>query len=777
MNDHDLRALAAKLLKHYVVEDEAVAKIVETKALERGEPKVVPLITAEERALLNMLGGPMAGAMECRVVSLAAQGCGCGCGCGCGDGDEGEDGSAAAAAAAAAAATSTNADTASTEAQNAASMYDNWGAMMSALGVNAQDAPADPSTTAAPDSISISATQSASPDISNMTDAQLEAALNADVAAATAAANAAATSSAPGATTGAGTAGGVAGGTAGGVAGGVEGGTGSGAGGSIGGIGDVLGGLFGIGSAQAATDSPKTSGVSDVIAAATAAANKGQLSQFLAANNTAAQVLAGYSAELAGLQATNNAVLGAQGQQGIYGSQPGYTTTGSKAGGASLGQGTSSALTADEIFAMNNALVDNIAITTPSVATPAAAPALAPSSGFNYSGPVGGLASTAALSAIASQNALANSLAAGTKGGTQIGSTPSATPTAEPSAPATAPAAPTAPEQVATAPAATVAPAAPNAPSLGPAIDVASLNTYNVGPVVAAPSAPTVSSPTAMSSTSTQAQTPSYTGIPAIDSRIDNAINNPGQTAINLGVGFVPGLGIANTVSGLLGGPTIGGLVSGAYNSGAISGAEPGSSADTSGGSGGGGDSGGGVIPPLSAPTGSQGIDLNTFDPTSLPTATSPVDTTNAALRRYLGITGDPTKYGFGAQQQLYAAKGGYFDANQYFADGGLVQPLSAPTIPLVSAQPTMAFTDGAGAVGNIAQPPGLAPSDSYGFDATTASPMAPSVAAAVPTMQPGLATLASPNVNASPVPSPIAQNPNVGYALGNSPLSNLTRS
>jgi hypothetical protein len=141
---------------------------------------------------------------------------------------------------------------------------------------------------------------------------------------------------------------------------------------------------------------------------------------------------------------------------------------------------------------------------------------------------------------------------------------------------------------------------------------------------------------------------------------------------------------------------------------------------------------------------------------------------------------GDPTKYGFGAEQQFYsapaAAKGGYFDATQYFADGGMVQPLSAPTVPLVSAQPTMAFTDGAGAVGNIAQPPGLTPSDSYGFDATTASPMAPSVAAAVPTMQPGLATLAMPNVNASPTPSPIAQNPNVGYALGNSPLSNLTR-
>jgi len=303
-------------------------------------------------------------------------------------------------------------------------------------------------------------------------------------------------------------------------------------------------------------------------------------------------------------------------------------------------------------------------------------------------------------------------------------------------------------------------------------------------PVAAAPSlapeSPTTSltiqgpSPTAMSSTSTQAQVPSYTGIDAIDSRINNAINNPGTTALNIGVGLVPGLGIANTISGLLGGPTVGGALAG-LASGAT-GAAPGSTADTTG-SGGGGDSSGGITRPLPTSTGSQGIDLNTFDPTSLPTATSPVDTTNAALRRYLGLTGDPTKYGFGAQQQFYAAKGGMFDANQYFADGGMVQPLSPPTTPLVSAQPTMAFTDGAGAVGNIAQPPGLTPSDSYGFDTTTASPMAPSVAAAVPTMQPGLATLATPNVNAGPSPSPIAQNPNVGYALGNSPLSNLTRS
>jgi hypothetical protein len=85
-----------------------------------------------------------------------------------------------------------------------------------------------------------------------------------------------------------------------------------------------------------------------------------------------------------------------------------------------------------------------------------------------------------------------------------------------------------------------------------------------------------------------------------------------------------------------------------------------------------------------------------------------------------------------------------------------------------------MAFTDGEGPVGSIAQPPGLAASDAYGSDAPHASPMAPSIAASVPTMQPGLATLAMKNVNAAPAPSPISQNPNVGYAFGQSPLSKL---
>jgi hypothetical protein len=477
----------------------------------------------------------------------------------------------------------------------------------------------------------------------------------------------------------------------------------------LGSLGSALGEMFGVSSAQADPAGPATSGVADVISAATTAANNGQLSEFLAANNTAAQVLAGSPAGLAGLQATNNAVLEAQGQQSIYGSQPGLALDQNANVYGQLGPGPTT----------------SIAAATPS------------------SGPYGTLGMSPEQ---AQQAELTGQIAA-------IGAGPNA---------AGFTAAPGAPSSTQTAPAAPEAPAAPTAPSQ----------------VAAAPSlSPTTSltiqgpSPTAMSSTSTQ---PSYTGIDAIDSRISNAINNPGTTALNIAVGMVPGLGIANSLSGLLGGPTVGGALAG-LASGAT-GAAPGSTADTTG-SGGGGDSSGGITRPMPTTTGSQNINLGTFDPTSLPTATNPVETTNAALRRYLGIRGDPTKYGFGAQQQFYAAKGGMFDANQYFADGGMVQPLSPPTTPLVSAQPTMAFTDGAGAVGSIAQPPGLYQSDAYGSDAPHASPMAPSVAAAVPSFQPGLATLATPNVNARPTPSPIAQNPNVGYATGNSPLSNLTRS
>ena len=127
--------------------------------------------------------------------------------------------------------------------------------------------------------------------------------------------------------------------------------------------------------------------------------------------------------------------------------------------------------------------------------------------------------------------------------------------------------------------------------------------------------------------------------------------------------------------------------------------------------------------------------------------------------------------------REVAAADGGYFDADSYFADGGLSPPQNRPAMPTVSAFPTMAFTDGQGPVGTIAQPPGLLPSDAVGSDAPHASPMAPSPAAA----SPGLSTLQQPlgsrNTNASPAMAPVPQNPNVGYALGQSPLSRLRNS
>jgi hypothetical protein len=123
------------------------------------------------------------------------------------------------------------------------------------------------------------------------------------------------------------------------------------------------------------------------------------------------------------------------------------------------------------------------------------------------------------------------------------------------------------------------------------------------------------------------------------------------------------------------------------------------------------------------------------------------------------------------------ANRGGYFDADQYFADGGLVTQKNPPSAPTVSAFPTMAFTDGQGPVGAIAQPPGLVPSDAVGFDAPYASPMAPSPAAASPSMSVLQQTLGSRNTNASPALAPVPQNPNVGYALGLSPLSRFRNS
>ena len=93
----------------------------------------------------------------------------------------------------------------------------------------------------------------------------------------------------------------------------------------------------------------------------------------------------------------------------------------------------------------------------------------------------------------------------------------------------------------------------------------------------AAPSATTTTAApaatTAPSTTTAPSQTQVATAPPAPTSMLDavadrfsQALNNPISTAVNIGIGMVPGIGLANTVSGLLGGPTVGGLAQSAAN-------------------------------------------------------------------------------------------------------------------------------------------------------------------------------------------------------------------
>ena len=542
-------------------------------------------------------------------------------------------------------------------------------------------------------------------------------------------------------------------------------------------LGSILGGALGIGSAAAATlgapAAPLSSGVFDVRAAAEAAAKTGQLDTFLAQNNTAAQVLASDPTYLSGLKATSAAVT-------PYGTLNPLTGEGEKL--ATFAANDPFSTTGATSQAMKDALVASKA---PVVPPPPAPPPPPTAAGTHTGVTLTGQAGTDQVISAPYQEALTNAqrdalaqqlwTAAGKAGTPWDVPAPTTAPTPVAAAPSVTPSPSTA---TVTAPATTTAPATAGAAATGPSgISIAST-----------PLSPTQTSPTAMSGTTASGQT--YTGIKPVDSAINYAISHPGTTLTNAAVGLTP-LGIPNTISGILGGPTIGsiaadatagiapdltlgtaGLGLGLAGAGALAAIKDKSPATPAA-----------TTPAATPPLSSSDINLATFDPTATPGVTDPGTSADAAaaLRKYLGLRGDPTKYGFGAEQQFYsepaAAKGGYFDATQYFADGGMVQPLSPPTTPLVSAQPTMAFTDGTGAVGSIAQPPGLSPSDAYGSDAPHASPMAPSIAAAVPTMQPGLATLAVPNVNAAPVTSQVSQNPNVGYALGNSPLSNLTRS
>jgi len=781
MNDKDLRALAAKLLKHYVVEDETVAKIVEAKPLERGEPKVIPMITAEERALLNMLGGPMAAAMEGRVISLAAQGCACGCSCGCGDGDDG----GGEASAGEASAGESSAGEASAGSAGAAGGFGDGsvGGETGSFGA-AADAGADAASAAA---------SGLAGDLGAAADAAAAATgATGDLGSAVGLGNNAASdlANAPGETNGLGLSAGQAAGW--------------------GGLGAGLGsqGAEGLAGLADGPDGPDTGMVgltNDSLTAMSPEELNALMSAPQADRGISAATYSSLADQNAALSNTLDAVstgldanAAAQGSSGTLGSLGSLGSTLGELFGISSAQAAQNAPSYGYMvspYAAQGQLADPNAVALSNALTDRAA--MPPSStedkyGFNAFDPTSIANQNVTFSgAYGNQNvmgspAMSGSPTAGAPGlataSAPVGSTTTApsdedlsdlTTTYVQTTPITPPAPePAAPAMTTSSVPASWAAGTPGAfsPTLTGQFTTAgivggpmALDPYAgmtpIGPATA-PSSPVAEAPSVpdVSTGPLTVQGPSYTGIPAIDSRIDNAINNPGTTALNIAVGMVPGLGLLNTASGLLGGPTVGSLLAGSK------GAEPGTTPDLFG------DGGSeGVVPPL----------VTTVTPTtgsgsSLPAAVSPVATQEAILRRYLGAGSNLYRYGMGPERTYYSARGGYFDADQYFADGGLVSPMQPPSQPTVPPYPTMAFTDGGGPVGSIAQPPGLASSDAVGSDAPHASPMAPSIAASVPTMQPGLATLSMRNVNASPAPSPISQNPNVGYALGQSPLSNL---
>jgi hypothetical protein len=206
---------------------------------------------------------------------------------------------------------------------------------------------------------------------------------------------------------------------------------------------------------------------------------------------------------------------------------------------------------------------------------------------------------------------------------------------------------------------------------------------------------------------------------------------------------------------------------------------------DSSDRSGGGSDEGGerwvnptGIVPTSETPV---LIDNGGLEPPPIPAA--PTAPTVAAAPVLPTQLIDWYRYGelypeFGYYQSNrvptpYKAHGGYFDADAYFADGGLVSQPQQPVQPVTASAPTMAYTDGQGVVGAAAAPPALSPFDAYGLDVQRASPMAPAPAAAAPSFG-GLEALATRNRNAAPVQSQISQNPNLGYSLGVSPLSQI---
>ena len=125
------------------------------------------------------------------------------------------------------------------------------------------------------------------------------------------------------------------------------------------------------------------------------------------------------------------------------------------------------------------------------------------------------------------------------------------------------------------------------------------------------------------------------------------------------------------------------------------------------------------------------------------------------------------------------AARGGAVDADAYFAEGGSVYSPQSPPPQGATADrsfPTMAFSDGQGTVGYMAEPPGLYGVETIGNDGLTPMPNAPSPAAAMPSFTPAGPLSAIQNKNAGPYASPIGQNPNLRYSFPTGPLSDITK-
>ena len=147
----------------------------------------------------------------------------------------------------------------------------------------------------------------------------------------------------------------------------------------------------------------------------------------------------------------------------------------------------------------------------------------------------------------------------------------------------------------------------------------------------------------------------------------------------------------------------------------------------------------------MGAPTPLGLVDIGAPTPLSSTTKATPAPSTS----RVFSPLADYANYGAGPEHKFYMAEGG------------------------MASFPTMAYTDGQS---GIAMPPGLSPYDAAGTDVLALSPMAPPPAAAPPNLSGTGPLSASMNVNAGQIPSQISQNPNLGYSLGQSPLSRLTR-